>query len=111
MVGADQKGVAAGAVTLTVTGSFKAGYALSVTSGSLTFNGATYSISGGSAEMGPYEAHLVGQGTLSGGSTPGAFLMSGAAHATILGQTWDTLRFDVQADGAEYGVVLQVTAS
>lgn len=103
-------GAASGTVTLTVTGAYKHGYSLSITSGALSINGSTYSIVSGSAEMGPWQARLVGQGSFST-SAPGSFLMAGGAHADFFGSTFNTLRFDVQANGAEYGVVLLVTAT
>lgn len=102
-------GTASGTVTLAVTGAFRAGYALSIGSGSLVINGTTYTIASGSAELGPYQAHLVGQGTFTS-AEPGSFLVSGTAHASFF-NSFDTLRFDVQANGVEYGVILQVSAS
>ena len=103
-------GVASGTVTLTVTGAFKRGYALSITSGTLSINGTSYSIASGSSEMGPWQAHLVGQGSFAS-ATPGSFLMGGAAHADFFGASFNTLRFDVQANGIEYGVLLLVSAA
>jgi hypothetical protein len=106
-------------MVLTVTGVFKGGYALSLTSGSLTLtsvsatsssSSTTYTMASGSAEMGPFEAHLVGQGTLAT-STPGSFLFAAGAHANFQGNTYDTLRLDVQANGVEYGVLLLVTTT
>jgi hypothetical protein len=104
-----ESGAASGTLTLTVTGAFKGGYSLSVNSGSLTINGTAYGIASGSAEMGPREAHMVGQGSLAS-TTPGAFLFAAGAHANFQGQTYNTLRFDVQSNGVEYAVVLLVTA-
>ncbi|HUI85963.1 MAG TPA: hypothetical protein VLY21_02260 [Nitrososphaerales archaeon] len=103
-------GVASGTITLTVTGAYKHGYALSITSGSLSINGSTYAIASGSSEMGPRQARLVGQGTFAS-ATPGSFIMGGAAHADFFGSTFNTLRFDAQANGVEYGVALLVNAS
>jgi hypothetical protein len=107
---AKENGVASGSLTLTVTGAYRNGYALSLTSGTLDINSTSYTIAAGSAEMGPWQAHLVGQGSF-GASTPGSFIMSGAAHADFFGATFNTLRFDVQVNGVEYGVVLVVTAT
>jgi hypothetical protein len=64
----------------------------------------------GSAEMGPFQAHLVGQGTLAS-STPGSFLFAAGAHANFRGNTYNTLRLDVQVNGVEYGVLLLVTST
>jgi hypothetical protein len=106
-------GVASGTMVLTVTGAFKGGYALSLTSGTLTINGTAYTMASGSAEMGPFQAHLVGQGTLAttSAATPGSFLFAAGAHANFEGQTYNTLRLDVQANGVEYGVLLLVTST
>jgi hypothetical protein len=101
-------GKASGSLTLSVSGTFKGGYALSITSGSLTIAGTTYNIASGSAEMGPFQANLVGQGTLN--ASAGSFLVSGSAHGGFFGGS-DTLRFDVQANGVEYGVLLLVTSA
>ncbi len=111
VVGSPSKtGVASGTMVLTVTGAFKGGYALSLTSGTLTINGTAYTMASGSAEMGPFQAHLVGQGTLAT-STPGSFLFAAGAHANFRGQTYNTLRLDVQVNGVEYGVLLLVTST
>lgn len=103
-----RSGTAAGTVTLTVTGVFKGGYSLSLTSGSLSINGTTYSTASGSAQMGPEQAHLVGQGSLTN-TSPAPFLFGGGAHASFFGSSFNTMRFDVQLNGIEYGVLL-VTA-
>ena len=106
-------GPASGTATLTVTAAYKGGYALSLTSGSISINGTTYAFGTGSAVMGPHQAHLVGQGSLVGAATatPGSFIFAAGAHANFEGRTYNTLRFDVQVNGEEYGVVLLVTAS
>lgn len=101
-------GTASGTVVFTVTGAFKGGYALSITSGSLTIGANTYAISSGSAEMGPAQAHLVGQGQT---GSSGTFLVAAGAHANFAGGTYNTLRFDVQVGGSEYGVVLLTTVA
>ena len=106
---ADKSGPASGTMTLTVTGAFKGGYSLSLTSGTITINGISYTFGAGSAQMGPRMAHLVGQGTLAG-STPGSFLFAAGAHANFQGKSYNTLRLDVSENGAEYGVLLLVTA-
>jgi hypothetical protein len=105
-----KSGTASGTVTLTVNGAYKGGYALSITSGSLNINGSTLAIASGSAEMGPWQAHLVGQGLLAS-ATPGSFLMSAGAHSSFFGNQFNTMRFDVQANGIEYGVLLIVSAT
>jgi hypothetical protein len=107
-------GTASGTVTFTATGAFKGGYALSITSGSLTLGTNGYTITSGSAEMGPYQAHLVGQGHIastSSASNAGSFLVAAGAHANFAGTTYNTLRFDITVGGIEYGVVLLATVS
>jgi hypothetical protein len=109
-----ETGPAAGTLTLTVTGAYKGGYALSIKSGALNINGTSYGVSSGSAEMGPHQAHMVGQGTLASAiasAAPGSFLFAAGAHANFQGQTYNTLRLDVQTNGVEYAVLLLVTVS
>jgi hypothetical protein len=108
-----ETGTASGSMVLTVTGAFKGGYALSITSGTVTINGTSTAIASGSAEMGPHQAHMVGQGTFAASTstaTPGSFLFAAGAHANFEGNTYNTLRLDVEVNGVEYGVVLLVTA-
>jgi hypothetical protein len=112
----DKVGTASGTMVLTVTGAYKGGYSLSLTSGSLALGNTTYTMGSGSAEMGPHQAHVVGQGNLAVtpvGSTnapAGTFLFEAGAHANFQGNTYNTLRLDVQVNGVEYGVLLLVTA-
>jgi hypothetical protein len=106
--GGKGNGIASGTLTLSVSGVFRHGYTLTVTGGSLTINGTTYTVSSGSAQMGRGLVHVVGQGTL---SNDGAFIFSGHAHANFVGQQYNTLRFDVEINGIEYGVLLLVNVS
>jgi hypothetical protein len=55
------------ALQFTVTGVFQRGYALSLTSGTITIGANTYSLTSGSAELGPYGEYMVGQATGSNG--------------------------------------------
>jgi hypothetical protein len=106
-------GTASGTIVLTVTGAFRSGYSLSITSGTITIGSNSYSIASGSAEAGPHAAHLVGQGTFASATstaTPGAFLLKAGAHATLDGKSHINLNLDVQVGGAEYEVVLTATA-
>lgn len=121
-------GPASGTMVLTVTGVYRTGYALSLTSGTIglvtaTSTGTTtitsYTLASGSAEMGPQQAHLEGQGLLaiivplgqSASTTPGSFLFSAGAHANFQGKTYNTLRIDLEVDGVEYEITLLVTAT
>jgi hypothetical protein len=100
-------GTASGTVALTVTGKFAGGYSVSITSGSLSFNGASYAVSSGSAEMGPYGHHMVGQGTTTTGSTatPGTFLFRATARGTFGGE-YATMSLDLQTGATEYAISL-----
>jgi len=104
-------GPASGTVTLTVTGKFANGYTLSITNGSLDVNGTTYAIASGSAEMGPYAHHMVGQGTTttvatsSGTTTSGTFLMRATARGSFAGE-YATETLDLQTGATEYAISL-----
>jgi hypothetical protein len=101
-----ENGTASGSATLAVTGKFARGYSLSITAGSITFNGTTYTISGGSAEMGPRAHHMVGQGTTtSAAATSGAFLMRATARGSFAGQ-YATVSLDLQSGTTEYAIFL-----
>jgi hypothetical protein len=105
-----ETGPASGTVTLTVTGKFANGYTLSITNGSLDVNGTTYAIASGSAEMGPYAHHMVGQGTTtvatsSGTTTSGTFLMRATARGSFAGE-YATETLDLQTGATEYAISL-----
>jgi hypothetical protein len=106
-----ETGPASGTVTLTVTGKFANGYSLSITTGSLDVNGTTYAIASGSAEMGPYAHHMVGQGTTvpavtaAGTTTSGTFLMRSTAHGSFAGE-YATATLDLQTGATEYAISL-----
>lgn len=103
--GAKGSGTASGTITFSVTQTFRCCYTLSITSGSITINGTTYTITSGSAQMGKGLAHIVGQGTT---SDDGAFIFTLGAHANLFGQQYDLLRLDFKVNNIEYGVVLLV---
>jgi hypothetical protein len=109
-----ETGPASGTVTLTVTGKFAGGYSLSITTGTLGVNGTTYAIASGSAEMGPYAHHMVGQGvtapitTTSGNATStasGSFLMRATARGSFAGE-YATATLDLQTGATEYVISL-----
>jgi hypothetical protein len=100
-------GTASGSMTLQVTGAFKGGYALSVTGGSLSINGMTYTISGGSAELGPYGIHMVGQGQ----SGTAQFLFGNRSLGMFGSTTYSMLRVDLKDGSSEFGARLLVTVS
>ena len=100
-------GTASGSMTLQVTGAFKGGYSLSVTGGSLVINGTTYAVSGGSAELGPYGIHMVGQGQ----SGTAQFLFGDRDLGRFGTTNYAILRVDLQNGSSEFAARLLVTVS
>ena len=95
-------GTASGTLTFTVTGKLSEGYTLSLTSGSLTIAGTTYTISSGSAQMDPSGMMISGQGT----TTPtGQFILHAMAHGTFVG-TSASVSLDFTNETTEYQVTL-----
>jgi hypothetical protein len=95
-------GTASGTLTFTVTGKLSEGYTLSLTSGSLTIAGTTYTISSGSAQMDPSGVMISGQGT----TTPtGQFILHAMAHGTFVG-TSASVSLDFTNETTEYQVTL-----
>ncbi|HUI00087.1 MAG TPA: hypothetical protein VLX56_00490 [Nitrososphaerales archaeon] len=97
-----ENGTASGTMTFTVTGKLTGGYTLSITSGSLVVNGTTYTVSSGTAQMGPDAAALVGQGAT---SSSGTFLVRSTAHGNFAGSS-ATMSVDLSAGTTEYLVFL-----
>lgn len=102
----DDNGTASGTITFTVTGKLAGGYTLSITSGSITVNGTTYTISSGSAQMDTSASHLEGQGTTT--TSSGAFLVTATAHGTFAGTT-ATMSLDLTNGSTEYRIALSGT--
>lgn len=100
-------GTASGTLTLQVTGAFTGGYALSITGGSFSINTTTYTVSSGSAEMGPYGVHMVGQGQAGTASFLFAFRDIGKFGNT----NYAILRVDLKAGSTEYFARLLVTVN
>lgn len=101
-------GTATGSMTLNVTGAFVGGYALSTTGGSININGTTYSISAGSAELGPYGIHMVGQSQ----SGTSAQLLFSVLNLGKFGSTdYGVLRVDLTTGSAQFVARLLVTIS
>ena len=100
-------GTASGSMTLQVTGAFKGGYALSVTGGSLSINGNTYTISSGSAELGPFGIRMAGQGQ----AGTAQFLFGDRALGKFGSTTYAILRVDLTDGSTEFGARLLVTVS
>ena len=100
-------GTASGSMTLQVTGAFAGGYSLSVTGGSLSIAGTTYSVSSGSAELGPYGIHMVGQGQ----SENAQFLFGDRSLGRFGSTTYAILRVDLSNGSTQFGARLLVTVS
>ena len=100
-------GTASGSMTLQVGGAFAGGYSLSVTGGSLSINGTTYTISSGSAELGRYGVHMVGQGQA--GSAQ--FLFANRDLGRFGTTNYAILRVDLNDGGSEFAARLLVTMS
>jgi len=100
-------GTASGSLTFTVAGKLAGGYILSISSGSVVVNGATYTVSSGSAQMDRAASHLVGQGAT---SSSGAFLVSATAHGSFAGTT-ATMSLDLTSGSTEYLVFLSGTTT
>jgi len=100
-------GTASGTMTLSVSGAFKGGYALSVTGGTLSINGVTYTISGGSAELGPYGVRMVGQGQ----AGTSQFLFADRGLGKFGTTNYGVLRVDLTDGSSEFAARLLVTIS
>lgn len=99
-------GNATGSMTLQVTGAFTGGYALSVTGGQVAINGTTYTVTGGSGELGPYGGHMVGQAQ-GGDSTQ--LLFVGRNLGGFGGTAYGVLRIDLTNGSNEFAVKLLVS--
>jgi len=99
-------GTASGLLTLQVKGVFKGGYSLSVTGGQLSFDGTAYTVTAGTAELGPYGAHMVGQAE-AGSSVQMIFA---GLNLGRFGEThYGTLRIDLTSGSHEFEIKLLVT--
>ena len=100
-------GNATGAITFQVTQSFKRGYILTISSGSVTLGGTTYTITGGSIELNP--AGMAGSG--SGSTSPsGQFLVHLNMHGTSASLNGRAV-LDMKAGGSEYLVTIGTQGS
>jgi hypothetical protein len=101
-------GTATGSLTFQVSGTFTAGYSVSVTGGQVTANGTTYTVSGGSGELGRYGVHMVGQGQA---GTAAQFLFSANNLGKFGSADYGVLRVDLSNGSGEFAVRLLVTIS
>jgi hypothetical protein len=95
-------GTTSGTLTFTVTGKLSQGYTFSITSGSLSIAGTTYTISSGSAQMDPTGVMISGQGTT---SPTGQFIVHAMAHGTFVGSS-ASVSLDFTNGTTEYLVTL-----
>jgi len=100
-------GTATGNLAFSVTGVFARGYALSVTGGTVAFNGVTYSITSGSAELGPYGVRMVGQAQ----AGTAQILFGGRALGKFGSTGYGILRLDLRNGPNEFFIRLLVTIS
>ena len=103
----DVNGTATGTVTFSVSGAFKGGYSISVTDGSLSINGVTYTISGGSAELGPYGVHMIGQAQ----AGTAQFLFVNRDIGKFGSTNYSILRVDLTDGTSEFAARLLMTVS
>lgn len=102
-----ENGTASGTITFAVTGKLATGYTLSITQGSIVVNGATYSLSSGSAQMDTSASTLTGQGS----TTPtGQFIIHASAHGTFVGSSAN-VSLDLGTGSSEYLVNLTGTVA
>lgn len=100
-------GTASGTMTLQVSGSLTGGYILNVTGGSFSINGTTYTISSGSAELGPHGVYMVGNGQ----AGTGQFLFLDRDLGRFGTSNYGVLRVDLKAGSSEFAARLLVTVS
>lgn len=100
-------GTASGSMTLQVSDNFTGGYVLSVTGGSMNINGTTYTISNGSAELGPYGANMVGHGQ----AGTAQFLFLDRSLGKFGSTNYGVLHVDLKDGTSEFAARLLVTIS
>jgi hypothetical protein len=98
-------GTASGTLDISVAGAFKAGYALSVTGGQISVGDTTYTITGGSGELGTYGVQSVGQGQA--GSAQ--FLFQGRNLGQFGSAHYGVLRLDLSDGSTQFAIKLLVT--
>ena len=103
----DVNGTASGSLALQVSSSLTGGYVLAVTGGSLTINGTTYAVSGGSAMLGPHEVYMVGNGQ----AGTAQFLFLDRDLGRFGSTSYGVLRIDLKNGASEFGARLLVTVS
>jgi len=110
-VNADNKSVrgsASGSFTLTVTGVYREGYTLKISSGTFTVGDTSYKVSGGTVLMGPNGRDLSGSGTAGQGVQ---FLIHARIGSDSAGTARSMALLDVTNGSTEYIVRLRTPSS
>jgi hypothetical protein len=101
------KGTASGSLTLKVTDAFSEGYVLSITSGTISVAGSTYTVTGGSVTLASNQ-WVGGTGTTSGS---GQFLIHVGIHDSSTTKLSAQVVLDMKVGGSEYLVSLGAPGS
>src|SRR5712692_708738 len=101
-------GTASGTLTFTVTGKLSSGYILSLSSGSLTVAGTTYTVTSGTALLNRGASGITGSGATT--NPTGQFLFRATARGTFVGST-GLVSLDLQSGSSEYLVFLSGSVS
>ena len=100
-------GTASGSMTLQVSESLAGGYILSVTGGSFSINGTMYTISTGSAQLGPRGVYMVGNGQ----AGTAQFLFLDRNLGKFGSTNYGVLRVDLKDGTSEFAARLLVTVA
>ncbi len=100
-------GTASGSMTLQVSGDLTGGYILNITGGSFNINGNTYTISSGSAELGPHGLYMVGNGQ----AGTAQFLFVDRDLGKFGSTNYGVLRVDLKDGSSEFAARLLVTVA
>jgi hypothetical protein len=98
-------GTASGTLSLQVSSGLTGGYILNVTAGSLNINGTTYTISGGSALLGPYGVYVLGHGQ----AGTAQFLFLDRDLGRFGSTNYGVLRIDLKDGASEFAARLLVS--
>lgn len=101
-----ENGTASGTLTFTVNSELSHEYVLTLSSGTITVNGSTYTVSSGSAQMSLSANEIQGQGTASSNSS---FTIQASAYGNFSGITSASVTLDFKSGSTEYVVLLTGT--
>ena len=101
------RGNASGSFTFTVTGVFKQGYVLSITSGTIKVGDQTYTVNEGTVQTGHYGREMTGQGTAGSGVQ---FIIHAKIHGTAAAPK-GMVMLDLENGSTEYMVLLRAVPS